>query len=83
MPHQLSTASLKNADSLRYLCKKDKNRVRKLIVDVATGDRKIHEVEEKLHMERDKFRRALLQLNQHIILLEGERIDILHSQQVI
>ncbi|CAI8026318.1 hypothetical protein GBAR_LOCUS15123 [Geodia barretti] len=67
--------------SLRYLCKKDKNRVRKLIVDVATGDRKIHEVEEKLHVERDKFRRALLQLNQHIILLERERIDILHSQK--
>ena len=30
-------------------------------------------------MERHKFRRTLVQLNQHIVLLEKEKIDILSN----
>ena len=63
--------------SFRRLCKGDKNRVRELIIDVATADQRVCEVEKKLHMERDQFRHALLRLNQQIVLLEKQKSDIL------
>lgn len=51
--------------------------MRELIVDVATADERMLKVKEKLFVEREKFKHAVLQLNQHILMLEKEKSDIL------
>ena len=65
-----------NAVSIRRICAADKQRIRKVVLELAIADNKKCVAEHKLRRERCQFRHALFQLNEQIVILEREKCNI-------
>lgn len=76
-PLSLFSLSPASAVTLKHLCERDKQRVRHLILELATAGQEKDTVERTLGKERGRFREALIQLNQQMISLEKENNHIL------
>ena len=72
-----------SAVTLKHLCERDKQRVRQLILELATAGQEKDTAERTLGRERGRFREALIQLNQQMISLERENNHILLMHKYI